>query len=228
MLRDGVQVVLVGPPNAGKSSLFNALLGEERAIVDDEPGTTRDVVTGRVEHGGVLYVLHDTAGLRGDAGRVEKKGMGRTRREADAADLVLCLRDGEDAAPALEVAAPTLTVGTKADLGRHPQGCDVLTSSRDGRGVAELWELMAAAVRHHGLDEAAAMGVVLNERHRDRLARAGAELVALRTLVADGKAPLEVVGTMLATTLAGLGEVSGRVYSEQLLESVFERFCVGK
>lgn len=94
-LREGVQVALVGPPNAGKSSLFNALLGTARAIVDDEPGTTRDVITAELRHEGCRFVLHDTAGLRRCASRVELLGMERTRQAVQAADIVLDLDDLE-------------------------------------------------------------------------------------------------------------------------------------
>ena len=147
LLRDGVQVVLSGPVNAGKSALFNALVGDERAIVDAEPGTTRDVVTARVVRGGVVCVLHDTAGLRPDAGRVESKGIDRTRRQVAAADLVLAISDGAPPEPA---ASGVLAVRTKADLGTvDGTGFDAVTSSLNGDGIAELWSLIDDAGPDH-------------------------------------------------------------------------------
>ncbi|RKZ19195.1 tRNA uridine-5-carboxymethylaminomethyl(34) synthesis GTPase MnmE [bacterium] len=232
ILRDGVQVVLTGLPNVGKSSLFNALLEEDRAIVDEEAGTTRDVVTDQRERDGVVYVLHDTAGLRDEAGRVEAKGIDRTHRQLDAADVVLLLSDGTSP-PVLKCAAPVITVATKADLLEHAAAvqagtADVVVSSRDGQGLEELWSLLEEQVRSRRLDEAVSLGVVLNERHRHRLGSCRAELAELTALMTAESIGPEVVATMLAAILARLGEVSGRVFTEHLLAGVFDRFCVGK
>ncbi|MCP4572717.1 MAG: tRNA uridine-5-carboxymethylaminomethyl(34) synthesis GTPase MnmE [bacterium] len=233
LLRDGVQVVLVGPPNVGKSSLFNALVGDERAIVDEEPGTTRDVVSARVEHDGLTYVFHDTAGLREEGGRIEHKGMDRTRREAAGADVMLALRDvsrpGSGGLLPADVRAPVLVVGTKADLGETSTTVDVITSSVDGRGLDELWSLLTETVRDRRVDQAVAMGVVLNERHRGRLVQCRDDLAELSgMLTADPPAGTEVTGTVLASILGRLGEISGRVFTEHLLETIFNKFCIGK
>ncbi len=227
LLRDGVQVVLSGPVNAGKSALFNALIGDERAIVDAEPGTTRDVVSARVVRGGAVYVLHDTAGLRPDAGRIESMGIDRTRRQVAAADLVLAVSDGE---PPAAVSAGVLTVRTKADLdGPVATGFAAVTSSLTGEGLAELWTAIEAQVEALRLGEAVALGVVLNERHAARLGECREELAELGALAAgEAGVGTEVLGTMLASILGRLGEVSGRVFSEHLLNTVFSKFCIGK
>lgn len=260
ILREGVQVVLLGAANAGKSSLFNALLGRDRAIVDHEAGTTRDVVSDAVDRGGNTYVLHDTAGLRAEPGRVEELGIERTRRTAARADIILLLIPADGAgAPScagagcdpptefLPAGVPVIRVLTKLDLaaagepadreatrppaapepaagGRPPIGVSSLT----GAGLPELWEALEAAVRAYGPQEAAALGVVLNERHRDRLQQCRRGLAALVLDRAAGQSTEEVTATLLAGILAELGEVSGRVFSEKLLEAVFGRFCVGK
>lgn len=234
LLRDGVQVVLTGPVNVGKSSLFNALLEEERAIVDDEAGTTRDVVSATFEKNGVRYVFHDTAGLRAEAGRVEQKGIDRTRMAAGQADIVLALFTGEDHPETSALAddtAAVIPVLTKADVtargGDLPAGT-VVTSSADGRGLPDLWNALQEAVDGFRLNEAVTLGIVLNERHRHRLQQCRGDLDVLLAEMETGAAGPEVVGTMLSSILSAFGEISGRVFSEQLLASIFSRFCVGK
>jgi len=256
-LRDGVQVVLVGPPNVGKSTLFNALLGEERVLVDAEAGTTRDVVTARRERDGLRYHLHDTAGLREGGGRVEQMGMDRTRAAAADADIVLELVEagaysvknvlaeaaaragGTDTVATVEGgragAVDTLCVLTKADLLDADQRARLVedaghhvTSARDGEGVDDLWTAIGRAAETARLSEAIALGVVLNRRHQHRLERSCAELAALRTAVASEQPGDEVVATWLGTILGELGQISGRVYTEKMLGEVFGRFCVGK
>jgi len=250
LLRDGVQVVLVGPPNVGKSTLFNALVEQDRAIVDGEAGTTRDVVTASIVRDGTVFVFHDTAGLRRDPGRIERMGIARTRGMLENADIVLVLHEvgaagadtvsgGVDECPA----AVVIHVGTKLDLAgdhRPGDGADesvVATSGRDGSGLAELWQRIDTAVGRFRLREAITSGVVLNERHQQKLTRCRDDLrrvLAELEPVADDASEQEagpgdeVVGTLLAAILSQLGEVSGRIFSEQLLETVFRRFCVGK
>ncbi|PID79045.1 tRNA uridine-5-carboxymethylaminomethyl(34) synthesis GTPase MnmE [bacterium DOLJORAL78_65_58] len=237
LLRDGIHVVLRGKPNVGKSSLFNRLVEEDRAIVDDEAGTTRDVVSQRVTRAGRVYVLHDTAGLREARGRVEARGIERTAEAARQADIILDLDSGPGPVGGKEVQespgeAIVLKVRTKADLGDPavPFGDAIPTSSVTGEGVQELWRRIADSVDRFALDRAVRLGVVMNERHRHKLESSRRELARLLAEYADEAcAPgNDVAGTLLASILAQLGEISGRVYSEHLLESVFSRFCVGK
>jgi len=236
LLREGVQVVLVGPPNAGKSSLFNALLDASRALVDHEPGTTRDVVEARLSHRGCIFNLHDTAGLREDGGRVESMGVERARRAAATADLVLRVVDlssgSYDVEPVADLDAPVLVVGAKADLldeaGLRDVDASVLvTSARDGRGVARLKDALHAASSSERLDEAVSLGVVLNRRHVHQLETFRDGLRDLRVTVDDGTAQ-EVVCSLLQSALCELGEVTGRVFTEKLLGEIFDRFCIGK
>jgi tRNA modification GTPase len=240
-LRDGVQVVLRGPTNAGKSSLFNALLAEDRALVDPEAGTTRDVVSAACELEGLRFVLHDTAGLRDAAAGVEARGMERTVRAVAAADLVLDLEPvpaagaaGSEAAGgdgAGEASAPVIPVATKADLAAAA-ACQaaraaghVVTSAHTGEGLADLRRALADAAREAGVLEAATRGVVLQARHRDRLRACARALEEVQDAAAAG---LDVQASLLAGALQELGQVTGRVFTEQLLDQVFGRFCVGK
>jgi tRNA modification GTPase len=244
LLREGVQVVLAGPPNVGKSSLFNALLMESRALVDGEAGTTRDVISGEILRGKNLFVFHDTAGLREDAGRVEKMGIELTHRSIENADIVLVLKEagslssdqlaGNDFPEKF-----TINVLTKGDLVTEVNSVNVpldtiSTSSIAGTGLDALWDRIEKCVTAYKLEQAVGMGVVLNERHKHKIQNSLNDLVSLsgevdkmiaRGLTHGGE---EVIATMLSSLLSGLGEVSGRVFSEQLLGSVFQRFCVGK
>ncbi len=228
-LREGVQVVLVGPPNAGKSSLLNALLGRPRALVDTEPGTTRDIITADLELEGLLFVLHDTAGLRDEARGVEAMGVELARQAASAADIILDLRPVAGEGPSVAAAPPVpagsvrIAVWTKGDLGPTPPG--LVTSSRTGQGIAELRARLLAEARGAGLEQAINQGVLLNQRHQDRLL---ACLRHLEQLAADPRPDDAVVATLIAAALRELGELSGRVFSERLLDDVFSRFCVGK
>lgn len=244
LLREGVQVVLAGPPNVGKSSLFNALLDEQRAIVDPEAGTTRDVISGRVSRGSRLFVFHDTAGLRENAGRVEKIGIERTHSSIRNADIVLQLREAGSSSAALEALDDsseliTLDVVTKYDLcseeedNRNLVDC-VCTSSISGAGIEDLWEALENAVSEFGLEQAVGMGIILNERHKHKIQSCRQDLFELdnetKKMIAMDfeQGGEEIVATLLSSVLSSLGEISGRVFSEQLLESVFKRFCVGK
>lgn len=240
-LREGVQVVIAGPPNAGKSSLFNALLGRPRALVDGRPGTTRDVITAPLEIEGILFVLHDTAGLWAGAEGVEAMGVDRALQALDEADIILDLLPVEGAQDAAAQGAPTdellaepvrrtpagsgrLLVRTKGDLG--PADGDLLvTSARTGQGIAELKRRMLAEARRRGLEQAVSQGVLLNERHQDRLRSC---LRALDELSGEPLPQDEVVASILSTAVRDLGEIGGRVFSEQLLGEIFSRFCVGK
>ncbi len=232
LLRDGIHVVLAGPPNVGKSSLFNALVQEERAIVDPEAGTTRDVVTGRRHRNQSLFVLHDTAGLREQPERVEKMGIARAWRQVAEADIVLAVSEvGGDVLTELgSTEKPVVRVMTKQDLAPDfpaPSGV-VLVSSTTGFGLNDLWLAVDEVVSGFQLEEAMAQGVVLNERHLHKLQHCYTELLDLRRDLAREPLAEEVLGTLLASILCGLGEISGRVFTENLLENIFKRFCVGK
>lgn len=243
LLREGALLVLAGRPNAGKSSLYNALLGEERAIVTEEPGTTRDALEASVQLGGYPFRLVDTAGLRESGDRVETLGVEVARRYLRRADVVLYCSEagsglGEDELRFLrEVhAAPVVKVGTKADLSLDPGdrgdegfpfAATVTVSVRDGSGMQELRDTLARLV-YRGLLVAGADAPVVTRRRQARaLEDALSEVRAFMGGLAAGVAP-EVVATHLAAAAAALEELVGTVSREEVLAAVFREFCVGK
>ena len=211
LLRDGALVVLAGPPNAGKSSLMNALLGEDRVIVSPTAGTTRDSVEESICIDGFPVRLVDTAGLRDAADAVEAEGVARAERLAASADIVLSL-DGADFPNGI-------AVHSKCDLGRGP-GLNV--SSKTGEGLDALRSAMAARLRDLAVRPEEA-GADVSARQREVLERARASLVSC-----DPSRDLVLAANAFRAAAQTIGELLGRVYSEDLLDSLFSRFCVGK
>jgi tRNA modification GTPase len=234
--REGARVALVGRPNVGKSSLFNALLGESRALVTAAPGTTRDAVSERVELAGIPVRLIDTAGVRDASARdahahVERLGIARTHEEIAGADVVLLVLDGSEAlAPedeailALLGARVCVTALNKCDLPRVHERADAIpVSAHTGAGVAEVRAALAHAL---GASADASGALVTNARHIDALGRARAALELARE--AAEAAPGEIVAGEIRVALGALGEVTGEAVAPDLLERIFARFCVGK
>ncbi len=219
-IKNGVSVAICGAPNAGKSSLFNALLGYGRAIVSDVPGTTRDTVEGAVELGGVLFRLTDTAGIRESEDPIEREGVRRAERAIASADLILYLK-GDDA-PSFPEGIPVVTVGAKCDLSRK-EGCDVLVSSLTGEGLEELRTLMYS----RGFGGESGETFLLEERHFRAAERA---LGAVRTAIGaiDGGLPPELYAEDMRAAYIALGEFSGETASEDVISEIFSKFCVGK
>ncbi|XXF78152.1 tRNA uridine-5-carboxymethylaminomethyl(34) synthesis GTPase MnmE [Myxococcaceae bacterium GXIMD 01537] len=231
LVRQGARVVLYGPVNAGKSTLFNRLVGEERALVDAEPGTTRDVLEARVEWDGLSVTLLDTAGLREAPGRVEALGIARTREALAAVDLaVLVLPPGVDDAEAdawLREAAdtPVVCVHGKCDVRAHDAlpGRGPRVSGLTGEGLEPLRATLLSRLWSGGAPGAVAL---VSERHADALRRASEALG--RADAACRVSTLEVVSGEVGLALEALGEVSGTHVSEALLDAIFQRFCIGK
>jgi len=224
-LRRGVRVVLLGPPNSGKSTLFNTLVGMERAIVSPHPGTTRDLVEAEVELGGVRVTLVDTAGVREGGDAVEAEGVRRATEAAADADVLVVLRavDGETREAGEPTAGvPWIGVVTKSDLdpGVVPPEGWVAVSARDGTGMEELEERLRGMVS--GDVEPDAVSVVVNRRHAAALESAAASV--------EG-APLdepELAAEDLREAVRHLDELMGRVATDDVLDSIFETFCLGK
>jgi len=231
LLKDGARVVLVGRPNAGKSSLFNALLEADRAIVTAVPGTTRDVVDEAVDMLGVPVVLVDTAGIRPTADPVEAAGVARTERELADADLVVQVVNAVAADPPAElgaaaVGAPVVTAWTHADLAQDltpPDGaCAVSSVTRDG--LPALRQAIVAA-----LGGTAATGglVIARERQRAALDRAATSLGAAADALDEG-APTELACVDVQEATDALAELVGLTTIEDVLDRLFSSFCIGK
>lgn len=243
-VREGVRVPLVGEPNAGKSSLFNALLGEERAIVTSEPGTTRDRVSEAIEVAGVRVTLSDTAGVRVAESPVEAMGVARALAALEDAALVLWVVDGsrpfvvdaDDPLPPALAGRRVVVALTKSDLGTVADAIAVTAAAGGAHAVVPV-----SAVRGEGLEAlrtalAGALGAgsvggvagaVGNARHAEALERARAALQRADAAAHAG-APGEIVALELREALAAVGEVTGRQVGEDLLERIFSRFCIGK
>ncbi|MFQ5702860.1 MAG: tRNA uridine-5-carboxymethylaminomethyl(34) synthesis GTPase MnmE [Gemmatimonadales bacterium] len=237
-LTEGAVCVIAGLPNVGKSSLFNALLGKERAIVAPKPGTTRDAIEAAADCGGFPFRLIDTAGLRDTDDDIERMGVEVSHRYLVGADVVLfCAEAGraiadEELAFIRKVSAPTLIVRTKADL--RPGGGDteddlgdVSVSATESTGLAELRAELASLAFSRLSTAGGVVACVTRERHRVALHSAREEVAAFRAARASG---LEgaVAATHLRAALSALEDIVGVVTTDDVLERVFATFCVGK
>lgn len=244
--REGVQVALLGRPNAGKSTLFNLLCGQARAIVTEIPGTTRDYLEEAVVLEGVALRLVDTAGLRQALDRVEELGVERSLEQAQRADVLVWLVDGaapwsldpREAQTLAQTQAQVLPVLNKVDLpgaprpevlaqvealaGRAPLQVSLLSGQGQPALLAELAALARARVQ--GAESGA---VLTRERHRRALERAQEALLRALEAAQVGESH-EFIALDLRLALEALGEVLGRVSVDDLLEEIFSRFCVGK
>jgi tRNA modification GTPase len=236
LLRDGMTVVLAGRPNAGKSSLLNALAGHEAAIVTEIAGTTRDVLRERIQLDGMPLHVIDTAGLRDSDNIVEQEGIRRAREEIGKADLILLLIDARESniEPVLEslpAGIPVTEVYNKIDLTNQPpaltesaRGSRIHLSVKTGAGMALLTQHLKHSV---GFNEAAEDVFIARRRHLEAL-RQGHEFVqnALRLLQESHAG--ELVAEELRMAQNALGEITGQVTSDDLLGKIFSSFCIGK
>jgi tRNA modification GTPase len=233
-VREGFRIAILGPPNAGKSSLLNALARREAAIVSDIPGTTRDVVEIRIVLAGFAVWIADTAGLREAADAIEAEGVRRALARAEAADLRLAVLAPDTEDPVAEgmealLRPGDLVVRAKADLGAsaseprlsvYPQ---IAVSSRTGEGLDALETALAARVSQTlAAREAPAL---TRARHRDALRAAHEALLRARGALG---APPELVGEDLRVAAQSLGRLTGRIDVEDILGEIFARFCIGK
>ncbi|HEX5133660.1 MAG TPA: tRNA uridine-5-carboxymethylaminomethyl(34) synthesis GTPase MnmE [Candidatus Krumholzibacteria bacterium] len=240
-LRDGYRVVIAGPVNAGKSSIFNRLVGEARAIVTDIPGTTRDVLRETLSIDGIPFVLHDTAGLRDTPpDLVETIGIDRARDAAHQADVVMFVIDGREPVSAALAAAVdrldasrALVVINKIDCPcvarlRDRDGLAVVrVSAENGEGLEALRAAMRQAVRSDALTRMARDRAILNARLAELLESARRPLDELATAL-EAREPLEILAIQIREIMSYYEEATGRRYRDGLLDVIFSRFCIGK
>jgi len=220
IVREGLRVALAGPPNAGKSSLLNALAKSDLAIVSDEPGTTRDVREVALDLGGRLVILVDMAGLRETESRAEAEGVRRAEAEIARADLVLWLVAPDVAALEQPVQKPLWTVGTKSDLGSV--AAEFALSSSTGIGLPELLGALTAFA-----ETAAGSGApALVSRERDLLALRAAQS-SLDRFISDG-ATDEIAAEHLRQASLAIERLLGKIDTEHVLDRLFAAFCIGK
>lgn len=239
--RDGFRVALVGAPNTGKSSLLNALLQEDRAIVSPEPGTTRDAIDAWITADGVPVHLTDTAGLRATCNAVEEEGVSRARAAADRADLVVFLTDGSrpldseewEEARGLATAGRTLPVINKVDLGRVPAATlaelfrapPLEVSALTGAGLPELLHTWRERAWGGGGPGTA---VPLTRRRHQLAITQAADAVTRAIAILERDGYLEVAASELHAARRRLAELLGWGSPEDVLDAVFGAFCIGK
>lgn len=220
-VRFGVKVALCGRPNSGKSSLLNALLGYERAIVSDTEGTTRDLIEESLEINGVRFLLIDTAGLRSSSDAIEREGVRRAGNAIKGADLVLYLKEKDDEID-LPEDVPKIVIGAKCDL-KMQDGCEIYVSSLTGKGIKELKDLIFE--RGYGRQNEDVL--LIEERHKEALEEALEAISRLRKSAERG-APTELVAEELKSAYFALGKITGESANEEILKEIFSKFCVGK
>ncbi len=230
VLRDGFQVVIVGRPNVGKSSLLNLLSGQDAAIVTEVAGTTRDILREQIDIDGLAVELVDTAGLREDPDRVEEEGIRRARSALQSADAVLWIQDATDAEhgdinESLPEGVPVTVVRNKIDLCNGPMDPEAVNlSAKTGEGLEALRQRIRDLAGYENLGEGA---FTARKRHLHALERAAMHFSTGRTVLEETRAG-ELLAEELRLSLQALGEITGAVSSDDLLGRIFSEFCIGK
>jgi tRNA modification GTPase len=249
-IKNGIPVVIAGRPNVGKSSLLNALLKEERAIVSSIPGTTRDYIEESVHLGGLLFRFIDTAGLRESEDTIETLGIERTLKKIDEAEVVIALAEASDSdlyirefteqikSRALNTGKTIIVVANKSDI--LPESMEekvmrsfseattypvLMISATDGTGIEELKEQLLRSVDMSNLESP--QYIVTNARHYHALEETSASLDAVLSGFRNG-IPTELITTDLRQAIYHLGEITGQITSDEILGEIFRNFCIGK
>lgn len=232
ILREGTRIALAGRTNSGKSSLFNRLLKENRSIVSDVHGTTRDYLEETVSIDGIPAVLYDTAGLRSTADAIESEGIERTQKVLDACDLVLYVLNAaegeteEDRRQTAQLSVPFVKVWNKSDLKPSAVADAAAVSALTGEGIGELIAVIADRLRRNAAATEGEAPFAVTERQRRLLEKA---LAAVNAALNDSCGTvLDGIALELKEALDALGELTGESASADILDAVFSRFCVGK
>jgi tRNA modification GTPase len=244
IIRSGIQIPIVGPPNAGKSSLFNAILAEERAIVTEIPGTTRDTISEKIEIDGLAVRFVDTAGLRETSEQIEAAGVERSRREIRAANLILAVFD-LSVSPVNDISKILAELHDKtvilvlnkvdlvseADVNRYSQALakfyPAFISAISIVGISELIQRVADLLKKSLPVSASGANVLTNRRHFEAV-QAAIDNVSETRLKLDGGQSFELLAFDLRQAINHLEEILGKISSEDLLTQIFSRFCIGK
>lgn len=223
-IKSGVTVAICGKPNTGKSSILNALLGYDKAIVSPQAGTTRDAVEGEMEIDGVKYNLVDTAGIRERAGEIESIGIERAKAATLSADVVLSVSDGSGEAelPA-GITGAVIKVFNKCDVKKPPRGFDISVSAKTGEGL----DLLKKKISETGVGELSSdKAYILEERHYIALEKCACSLGSAAENI--GALTLDLISVDLKEAWEALGEITGEMATEEIINTVFAKFCVGK
>lgn len=220
-IRNGISVAIIGAPNVGKSTLLNALLGEQRAIVSDIQGTTRDTIEDTIVIDGILFRLIDTAGIRDTKDTIEQLGVERSKQAAQTAQIIIHLSDNGQWTTDIVHSGTIIKVLNKSDLGA--QGDGILISAKNGEIEPLKRELVRIA--RASLQTSAVM--LSNARHYDAIARAHDAIVRVQKGMAQGLSG-ELLSMDLQDCLSALGEVTGQITNAEVLSNIFSKFCIGK
>lgn len=240
IMQEGIRTVIMGAPNAGKSSLLNALLGRERALVSAEPGTTRDYVEDQLHIGPYLLKIVDTAGIREHAGTIERLGIEKTIEQLQLADVVLWVTDCTASSPTLPnqvsdllAQKPCVLIRNKCDLiktGVYEQatkpGHIINASSLTGEGIPAVFELLEKLIASE-IDGIGPDQIVISARHAHALSEAKSALIAAQEILRQ-REPTELAATELRIALEAMGRITGKIDNERVLDELFATFCIGK
>ncbi len=228
-IREGVAVAIIGAPNAGKSTLLNRLLGDNRAMVSEIAGTTRDTIEERMNIDGVIFRFIDTAGLHETSDRLEQMGIERTKQAVERSQIIVAMSDGTSPAPTIELSdnQHLIRVANKMDIhtSEHLPNGVIAISALTGMGIKRLKSAIRATVDTRALY--AGDSVVSSSRHREALRLADESLRrAIESL--DSNLPTDLLSEDIRQVLHHIGTITGEITSDEILQSIFSKFCIGK